>query len=292
MHHHGAIGADKAATDTVELDGAQVAYRAFGAEDGTPLLFCHRFRGTIDDWDPLFVDTIAQQRPVVLFDSAGVGRSGGTTPNSIEAMARIAVNTARALELQQIDILGWSMGGAVAQHAALLAPTLVRRLVLAGTGPGGVPDAPSSPPRVAEIAGKPTSDVVDDDLLYLFFHRSETSRALGKEHLARLNQRSEPPGPAVKEESYMAQLHALITYTAGEGATIERLGEIHQPTLVANGHHDVMVHAYNSYLMSQQLPSATLVLYPDAGHGFLFQLAKDFGQLVTQFLTASSDTAV
>jgi pimeloyl-ACP methyl ester carboxylesterase len=233
------------------------------------------------------VDTIAQQHPVVLFDSAGVGHSTGATPNSIEAMAHIAVSTARALELAEIDILGWSMGGAVAQHAALLAPTLVRRLVLAGTGPGGVPDSPTPPPRVAEIAGKPISDVVDEDFLYLFFHDSVTSRAHGRQHLARLGQRSEPTGPAVTAESYLAQLHALITFAAGDGATIERLGEIHQPTLVANGHHDVMVHAYNSYVMSQRLPDATLILYPDAGHGFLFQLAEEFATLVNHFLSIS-----
>jgi pimeloyl-ACP methyl ester carboxylesterase len=285
MHHQGTVVADKAVTGTVQVDGTRIAYRAFGATEGTPLLFCHRFRGTMDDWDPQLVDTIAEHRPVVLFDSAGVGRSTGTTPNAIEAMARVAISAARALGLDQIDILGWSMGGAVAQHVALLAPALVRRLVLAGTGPGGVPDSPAPPPRVAEIVRKPIDEFGDEDFVYLFFHDTDTSRALGRQHLARLGQRAEPPGPAVAEESYMAQLHALLSFAVGEGATIERLGEIHQPTLVANGHHDVMVHAYNSYVMSQRLPDATLVLYPDAGHGFLFQLAEEFGDLVTRFLS-------
>lgn len=282
MQHQGPCSANEAETTVVDVDGIEIAYRAFGASDGAPLVFCHRFRGTMDHWDPLFVDTIAAQRPVVLFDSAGVGRSGGAVPTSLREMADIALATVGALGLDVVDVLGWSMGGGVAQHMALRDRGAVRRLVLAGTGPGAVPDAPAPPEQVGEIAGKPVND--DDDFMYLFFHDSSTSKQAGREHLQRLGRRLEPFGPQVSAESFRAQLHALIMFSAGADATIGRLGDIQQPVLVANGHHDRMVHAFNSWVMAQQLAEAELVLYPDAGHGFLFQVPERFGARVSEFL--------
>jgi pimeloyl-ACP methyl ester carboxylesterase len=274
--------ANNARTHYLDLDVGRLAYRSFGAEGSTPLLFTQRFRGTIDEWDPALLDAIASERRVILFDSAGVGLSSGTTPGTIAEMANIAASFVDALGVREVDVLGWSMGGTVAQRLARSRPQLVRRLVLAGTGPGGLRDAPRPPVKVAEVASKPVND--DEDFLYLFFADSPSSRALGREHLARLHQRGEPPVPAVRAPSFMSQWQAIAAWTAGQDSGPDRLAEIRQPTLVANGVHDVMVDAYSSYALARGISDAELVLYRDAGHGFLFQQPERFARLVLDFL--------
>lgn len=276
------VAANSAPTLRVAVDGEDVAYRRLGPSAGIPLLMCNRLRGTLDHWDPLFLDTLAARRPVILFDSRGVGRSYGTAPDEIGAMARFLKHFVDALDLDVVDVFGWSMGGAVAQSFALQFPGSVRRLVLAGTGPGGVPDAPQAPARVWEVAGRPVND--DEDFLYLFFADTLTSRAAGRAHLSRLTGRSEPFGPQVKPESVRAQMMALGKWGKGVDSAYARLPELRHPILVANGVHDVMVHAYNSYAMAQRLPNAELVLYPDAGHGFHSQYPERFGRHVHDFL--------
>lgn len=270
--------ANSALTNYLNVQGSHVAYRAFGATTGLPVLFCQRFRGTMDHWDPAFIDFIAAERPVILFDSQGVGRTSGLAPDTIRGMAEFAASFVECLGLPLVDVLGWSMGGNVAQMLTLGYPHLVRRLVLAGSSPGNVPEWPVAPPKVWEIALKPVND--EADFLYMFFTDTPTGVAAGKAHLARLGRRREPFGPQVKPESVVTQMRALHAWYEGIDAAYNRLAAIQQPTVVANGHHDVMVHAYNSYAMGQRIPNATLVLYPDAGHAFLFQVAQPFGKKV------------
>lgn len=269
-------------TRHVEASGVRFAYRRFGAIDGVPLVFLNRFRGTIDHWDPELLDVIAAERPVVIFDSAGVGFSGGSVAPDIAGAARHAAAFIDALGLAQVDVLGWSMGGAIAQQLTLDRPHLVRRVVLAGTGPGGVAESPRAPDKVWEVAAKPVND--DEDFLYLFFNDSATSRAAGRASLRRIARRLDVSGAAVKAESWKAQAGAIMSWGMGKDSAYPRLSEIKAPALVANGANDVMVHAYNSYVMSQRLPDARLLLYPDAGHGFLFQYADHFGRQVNDFL--------
>ena len=272
-------------TPTMYLDTGTVryAYRVIGdTSSEPPLVLLHRFRGTIDDWDPALLDRLADHRQVIAFDNTGVGRSSGPVPTTIHGMAEGAVDFIRHLRLDQVDLLGWSMGGAVAQDMTLTHPELVRRLVLAGTGPGGVAEAPRAPAHVWEIAPKLIND--DEDFLYLFFPEHADGRAAGIAHLARLGQRDEDRGPAVSLEGVSAQAITIFDWAKGEGSSLPRLGEIKIPVLVANGVDDVMIHAYNSYVMAQRIPNAELILYPRAGHGFLFQHPERFAQAVTQFL--------
>ena len=273
---------DTVATQHVEAGGVRFAHRRFGAASGVPLVFLSRFRGTMDHWDPALLEVIARERPVIVFDSAGVGASSGDVPADLDGVARIAASFIEALGLNQVDVLGWSMGGAVAQLLALERPGLVRRLVLAGTGPGGVPDAPRPPEKVWQVAAKPVND--DEDFLYLFFAETPTSREAGLASLRRLDRRLASSGAAVKPESWKAQAAAIGAWGMGKGSAYARLPELKVPALVANGAGDVMVHAYNSYVMSQRMPNARLLLYPDAGHGFLFQYADHFGRQVNEFL--------
>src|SRR5262249_55357571 len=176
--------------------------------------------------------------------------------------------------LSQIDLLGWSMGGLVVQAAALQRPTVVRRLIVAGSGPGRVPDMPPMPDKTLQTMTKPEND--DDDFLYLFFPDTEAGRAAGRASLQRIGTR-----PGVAADTVKAQLAAINSFGTG---VWDRLPELSMPVLVANGAHDVMIHAFASYAMSQRLPSAKVILYSDAGHGFLFQHADDFGREVLSFL--------
>jgi pimeloyl-ACP methyl ester carboxylesterase len=274
---------DSIPTQFVVADnGVRYAYRRFGTASGVPLVFIQRFRGTMDHWDPALLEVIAKERPVIVFDNAGVGASGGEVPSDLAGAAQAAAAFIDALGLKQIDALGWSMGGAVLQLLALERPGLVRRMVLAGTGPGGVPDAPRPPEKVWQVAAKPVND--DEDFLYLFFTDSPASREAGLASLRRLDRRLSNSKAEVKPASWKSQAGAIAAWGMGKGAAYPRLSEITAPVLVANGAHDVMVHAYNSYAMAQKLPNARLVLYPDAGHGFLFQHAQGFGREVNEFL--------
>jgi len=273
---------DQVPTQFVEAGGVRFAYRRFGAAAGVPLVWLNRFRGTIDHWDPALLEVVARERPVIVFDNAGVGASSGSVAPDIAGAARDAAAFIDALRLEQVDLLGWSMGGTIAQRLALDRPGLVRRIVLAGTGPGGVPEAPRTPEKVWQVAAKAVND--DEDFLYLFFADTPTSRAAGLASLRRLDRRLATSRASVSPESWKVQAGAIAAWAAGKDSAYARLAEIRAPALVANGANDVMIHAYHSYAMSQRLPHAQLLLYPDAGHGFLFQYPDHFGRQVNEFL--------
>ncbi len=270
-------------SDTVEpqcVDGpiARYAYRRFGKPGAVPVVLCTRFRATIDHWDPALLDLLSAERDVIVFDNVGTAFSTGTAPATIRGLADGAVQFIESLGLSQVDLLGWSMGGYVAQTVALDRPDLVRRLVLAGTGPGGVPNQPPQPEKVGQVAPKPVLE--DEDYLYLFFPETDAARAAGLASLRRLGYRLHRSHAEVTLEQVMAQTAAIRTY---EGVW-DRVPELELPVLVANGAHDVMVNAYASYAMSQRLPNGKVVLYSDAGHGFLFQHHEDFAREVLEFL--------
>lgn len=269
-------------TQILDAAGVRYAWRRYGVAGGVPLVLVQRFRGTMDHWDPALLDRLAAHRELIVFDNAGVGLSTGTVAPDIAGAARAAAAFIDALGLAQVDLLGWSMGGAIAQRITLDRPARVRRLVLAGTGPGGVPDAPPPPAKVWQVAARPVND--DEDFLYLFYADTPTSRAAGLASLRRIDRRLSASRAAVAAASWQAQAGAIAAWGQGRDSAWARLHEIRQPVLVANGAHDVMVHAYNSYAMSQRLADAQLVLYPDAGHGFLFQHAERYAADVTAFL--------
>jgi pimeloyl-ACP methyl ester carboxylesterase len=277
------FAADAARTGYIEAGHSRLAYRVIGLETAPPLVLAMRFRGVMDQWDPAFVDGLATSRRVHWFDSAGIGLSSGEVPDSIPGMARVLIAFIEALGMRRVDLLGWSMGGYVVQSAALQRPDLVRRLIVAGSGPGGVPDAPAAPEKVWKVAGKPVND--DEDFLYLFFPQTPAGITAGRAHLARLGQRAEPPEPAVREESVKKQVAAFTAFRERD-AIYPRLTELSLPILYANGAHDLMVHPYNSYAATQRAPNAQAIIYPGAGHGFLFQHHSWFVRDLHQFLHA------
>jgi pimeloyl-ACP methyl ester carboxylesterase len=251
--------------------------------DTIPVVFLQHFRGNLDNWDPALVDDIAAEREVILVDNGGVGLSTGVTPGTVEGLARDILAFVDALGLEKIDLFGFSTGGFVAQEVVLLRPRLVRRLILGGTGPEGGRGFHN---WSEEIGGHAYKDVQGaEDGLYLFFSATETSQAKGKEFLGRIfareQGRDETPTLAVRD----AQAEAINDWGIPDMSKLARLAGITQPTLVANGNNDIMVPTVNSYLLAGHLPDAELIIYPDAGHGFLFQYAHEFAAEVNHFLT-------
>lgn len=278
-----------AALKYAEVQDGRIAYREYGIENGgLPLVLLSRFRGTIDDWDAAVVNRLAADRHVVAFDSSGVGLSEGRVPATVTAMADTAIAFIDALGLQKADLLGFSMGGYIGQRIALKRPDLVHALVLVGTGPGG-----------GEGATYPGSVVADslemnplDALQALFFTSSRAGRVAAEGYFERTNTASRPEGSTVTEEASTVQRAAILKWWNGDDSTISELDQIQVPVLVVNGSDDVMVPTPNAFLMSQRIPNAQLVIYPDAGHGSLFQYPVTFTRHVLQFLEAQVEGGI
>lgn len=278
-------GAACVETKTLDVDGVAYAYRTLGTPSGTPLVLLNRFRGTMDEWDPAFLDHVAASRYVVIFDNIGVARSGGEAPLRMADWARNAGAFIDGLGFKQADLLGFSFGGLVAQELTLLRPGLVRRLVIAGSGAGYVEGANLNP-KAIEVATKPTN--TDEDFLYLFFKDTRISQAAGRAHLARLRQREDAFAKLVSEKTWKAMLSAGSDAGTPETSFLNRVGAIRQPVLVANGNEDVMIPTLQSYALAQAIPNARLIVYPDSGHAFLFQYPREFGDEVIRFLGEES----
>ena len=270
-----------APTRFVEASGVRYAYRRFGWEGGTPLVLLQHFRGGLDNWDPLVTDGLAEGRPVILFNNAGVASSSGETPDTVDAMSDHVAVFVKALGLSQVDVLGFSIGGYVAQSVVLRHPQLVRRLVLVGTGPRN--GEPGTNLRVREVAGNPVPAL--EDFLFLFFSPSEKSQAAGRAFWERRQQRQDADPPS-SVQTMQAQTTALMEWRQPRGERYAYLKTIKQPTLVVNGHTDIMVPTINSFTLSQYIPNAQLIVYPDSGHGAHFQYPELFVAHTKLFLDA------
>ena len=267
-------------TRTVDVGGVEFAYRELGSGSEVPVVFLHHFTAVLDDWDPRVIDGIAAEHRVIAFDNRGVGASSGATPKTIEEMARDAVTFIRALGFDQVDLLGFSMGGMIAQVIAQQQPQLVRRMIIAGTGPAGGEGID----KVARISYLDTARGLltgQDPKQFLFFTRTANGRRAGKEFLARLEERTNDRDKAISVASFRAQLKAIHRWGRDKPAD---LASIHQPVLVLNGESDKMVPTKNTVDLDRRLPNSQLVLYPDAGHGGVFQFHEDFVTRALEFL--------
>jgi pimeloyl-ACP methyl ester carboxylesterase len=273
-----------APTRFVRTDLETYAYRRFGSGPAPPLVCLQHFTGTLDNWDPAVTDPLALGREVILFENAGVGRSTGAVPDSVRGMAAHALAFVDALNLAEVDLLGFSLGGMVAQQMALDRPPLVRRMVLVGTAPEGGEDIMHlEKPELKRIIEDPNIPGLQK-LVELFFTRSEPSRAAGAAFVSRLMQRKEDRETVSGANVAGAQIAALRSWERVDGERFSKLREISQPCLVVNGVFDQMIPVRNSYTLSEQLPNAMLLTYPDAGHGALFQFHKSFVKQASLFL--------
>jgi pimeloyl-ACP methyl ester carboxylesterase len=276
---------ETALTQFQDIGDARLAYRRFGKEGSPPLVCLQHFTGTMNNWDPVHTNRLAQDRPVVLVDYRGVGRSGGETPDSIPGMASDIIAFIRTLGVETVDLFGFSIGGMVAQQVALDAPALVRRILLVGTGPAGGEGMQEFSPQVLEIVNRPNS-TAGDRMLELFFSPTPTSQAAGKAWLERIAARQTDREPESKPQVAQAQFAALTEWGKVAAGRYGALKRITQRTLVVNGKNDIMVPTVNSFILQQKLADARLIVFPDSGHGGHFQFAEEFAEAAARFLAA------
>ena len=268
-------------TQTITAGGVSYAYRELGKQNGgTPVVFLVHLAAVLDNWDPRIMDGIAAKHHVIAFDNRGVGATTGSPANSMEQMADDAVTFIKALGLKKVDLLGFSMGGMIAQEMVLKEPQLVRKMIIAGTGPAGGPG-------ISTVAGVANYDLMrglltgQDPKQYLFFTRTPKGIEAGKAFIARLQERTENRDAEISVSAYVAQLQALSAWGQKKPAD---LSVVKQPVLVVNGDDDRMVPTSNTYDLAKRLPNSTLIIYPDAGHGGIFQHHATFVLSALEFL--------
>lgn len=272
---------ETAPTQYIIANGTKYAYRSFGQKEGIPLVFFIHFVATMDDWDPAVINPLAEKHPIILFDNKGVGGSEGVTPDNIEGMAADAADVIRALGYKKVNLLGFSIGGFIAQVVAVNNPGLINKVVLAGTGPIGGKYTANILKHV-EVAQKAEPE---NPRLYLFFSPTETSRQAGLGYTARLQSRREDDRvSAFTPTAIQNQAKAIIDWGTREDENFSLLKRINQPTLIVNGNNDIMVATIDSYNMVQNIPNAKLVIWSDSGHGALYQYHTDFTNEVNAFL--------
>ncbi|MFC8938942.1 alpha/beta fold hydrolase [Streptomyces griseoincarnatus] len=271
-----------APTQFAEADGVRYAYRRLGPEGGVPLVMLQHFTGNLDNWDPALVDALAAEREVVLVDYPGVASSTGTPATTVAQMAQQMISFTVALGLEQIDLLGFSIGGFVAQDMALVRPRLIRRLILVGTGPKGGPGMHGWRKDIETHARAKTP--TGEDLLYIFFAHTETSQAKGVEFLGRFLARTEDRDVPSSLASRDAQYDAVLEWGIPDHGALQRLTGIQCPTLILQGDNDLMIPTRASHLMAGLIPDAQIRIYPDAAHASLFQYPTEAAKDVNEFL--------
>ncbi|CAL9376222.1 alpha/beta fold hydrolase [Streptomyces sp. enrichment culture] len=271
-----------APTRFVEADGVRYAYRRLGTGGPAPLVMLQHFTGNLDNWDPVLVDALAAEREVILVDYPGVASSTGTPARTVAELARQVIDFTVALGLERIDLLGFSLGGFAAQDIALVRPRMIRRLVLAGTGPKGAPGMHGWRKDIENRAR--AKEPTGEDLLYIFFAHTETSQAKGIEFLGRFMARTEDRDVPSSLASRDAQYDAVLEWGVPDHSALQRLTGIQAPTLIVQGDDDLMIPTKASHLMAGLIPDARIRIYPDAAHASLFQYPHDVAKDVNAFL--------
>jgi pimeloyl-ACP methyl ester carboxylesterase len=269
-------------TRQVAADNAiQYAYRDTG-ESAVPLVVLQHFRGNLDNWDPALIDALAAERRVITFDNVGVAATTGTTPNTVEAMAHGAIAFIEALNLERIDLLGFSIGSFVAQEIALIRPDLLRRVVLASSAPQGAAGMHGWAPDVIAAVGQPETS--PEGYISVFFAPTNTSREAGQQAAGRIFGRTTDRDEPTTWQTREAQYDAVCAWGIPNHSLLQRVSAIDLPVFVANGDSDPMILPRYSYLLAGLLPDARVTIYPDSAHGFLFQHHSRFAADVHDFL--------
>jgi pimeloyl-ACP methyl ester carboxylesterase len=263
-------------------NGVEYAYRSVGP-DTRPVILLQHFRGNLDNWDPALVDQLASTRRVVAFDNVGVGGSSGRTRNSVHQMATDALIFLEALNMQKVDLMGFSIGSFVAQEMALQRPETVARTVLASSAPQGAPGMHGWAPAVIDAVGKPQPD--GDGYLKVFYTQSARSRRAGVHSIERMADRTEDRDENTNWQTRVAQYDAVCAWGVPNHSLLSRAGGIKAPTFVATGDSDPMILPKYSYLLAGLIPDSKLKIYRDAAHGFLFQYHEEFGHDALAFLS-------
>ncbi len=275
-----ADGLETAPTKFIQAGGTNFAYRTIGIDNGVPLVLLQHFTGTMDYWDPAVVNEIAKRRQVIVFDNTGVGASSGQVPDSVEQMATDAVAFINALGFRQVDLLGYSLGGMVAQVLAARHAALVRKVILANTAHQGGGNDLMKVLQAAMSQKKYT-----DPRMVLFFNDSQNGVDAGQAFLKRVHARQENRDPESGPEVANAQAKAIIVFSTTQDPENRLLKAITQPVLIVTGSNDTMLPTDSSYAMFRILKDAQVVMYPDSNHGAIFQYHDRFVQEVEAFLS-------
>jgi pimeloyl-ACP methyl ester carboxylesterase len=278
--HVGLTSYKNAPTKAVSVGGTRFVYRELGLDTGVPVIFVNHLAGNLDNWDPRVVDGIAAKHRVITFDNRGVGATEGTTPDSVDAMAQDAVAFIRALGFDHVDLLGFSLGGFISQVIAQQEPALVRKIILAGTGPAGG-EGIVDVTKLTYLDTFKAFATFKDPKEYLFFTRTANGKSAARVFVRRLKERTDDRDKAMALRAFRKQLRAIHAWGLEKPSD---LGRIQHPVLVANGDADRMVPTSNSYDLARRLPNATLRIYPDAGHGGIFQFHERFVSEALEFL--------
>ena len=267
---------------TITVGEDTFAYRELGPRGGVPVVLFVHLAATLDNWDPRLVDPIAENRHVIAFDQLGVGASSGRVPPTLEQAADDAYRFITALGHRSIDVVAFSMGGMIAQDLVVKHPQLVRRLVLTGTGPRGGKD-------MDKVVGTTYLDILratltrSDPKEFLFFNRDAAGKAAGKAFIARLTERVADRDQKISTKAFQTQLKAIQRF--GRSAPSD-LSVITSPTLIANGDHDRMVPSVLSEDLHRRIKGSELIIYPNSGHGGIFQFHEQFAPVAAAFLSA------
>jgi pimeloyl-ACP methyl ester carboxylesterase len=274
-------------TERVEaVNGIEYAYRDVG-DSAVPLVLLQHFRGNLDNWDPALIDALAGERRVITFDNAGVGATTGTTPSTVEAMASDAIAFIESMNLEHIDLLGFSIGSFVAQEIALIRPDLLRGVVLASAAPQGAAGMHGWAPEVIGAVGPP--ETTPQGYISVFFAPTDTSREAGQQAAARIfGGRTTDRDQPTTWQTRQAQYDAVCAWGIPNHSLLQRVTAIELPVFVANGDSDPMILPRYSYLLAGLLPDARITIYPDSAHGFLFQHHTQFAADVHAFLEEDS----
>jgi len=268
----------------INVGGVEFAYRELGSGTDVPVIFLHHLTAVLDDWDPRIIEGIAAHHRVIAFDNRGVGGTGSSVPHTVEQMGADAIAFIRTLGLERVDLFGFSLGGGVAQMVALQAPDLVRRMILAGTGPrggGGIDQIT----KIAVVAYLKAGLTFSDPRNFLFFPRTAEGKRAASDYFNRLKERTHDRDKRISMQARIAQLKAIRH--AGKSQP-DDLSVVTQPVFVANGDHDLMVDSSHSADMARRLPNARLKIYPNSGHGGVFQHHRTFVPDALQFLAGES----
>ncbi|WP_244511614.1 MULTISPECIES: alpha/beta hydrolase [unclassified Rhizobium] len=269
-----------AETKDADVNGTKFVYRTLGPKDGVPVLFLHHLTGVMDDWDPRLIDGIAASHPVILFDNRGLGGTDGIAPATVDEMAVDAVAFVNALGIEKVDLFGFSLGGFVAQAFVQREPGLVRKIILAGTGPTGG-EGISGVGALIQNAFQQAGATGKHPKHFLFFTETAEGQAAGDEFLSRLEERTENRDAPARDETIGAQIAAIDNWGGSEATD---LSNVEHPVFVANGDKDIMVPTVNSFELAKRLPNARLSIFPSTGHGGIFQHHKLFVQQALEFL--------
>ncbi len=269
-----------AKTQFVTVKGNDIAYRVLGKEDGIPLVLLPGLGGSMDDWDPAVTDGLAKKYKVIIFDNKGVASSKGTTPNTVQAMADDAVDFIKALHYTKVNIMGFSMGGFIAQRIVLTNPSLINKVILTGTGPQGAIGLSNLPNIIAGTAGLSP----EASFLKFGFTESAQSIAEGKASFARVQLRTTDRDLPLSDATSNSQFTAVLSWAQANADALTEIQKIKNPVLIVHGENDLPVSVQNAKNMAQHLDHAELVIFPDSGHASFYQYHDAFVGKAIEFL--------